>query len=312
MAVNQKIEFDALENEETIFLFSKEELVAQWQLMNYENDQCVCQANPISPISIPDNNQNDLNIYNSTNPVTSVKANSQSTLFDPVNAVQVTKKILPYGLFIYDDVPDIIKICNELGFKGRIIDKKVNGKLYIIIKGFPGKRNILTGTKYLASNTKIVKMALGSIELKKRIKSGGMLTFALTVSLDILEAVLDDESTMESLIGTIASDLIKIGIGSIIAGAAGLGVGAVTTIACGPLVVAIGVGFAVGWALDSIDDHYNLTDKLIQALEDFSADLSEKYESIEHDLSRQMHEFERQIIYKATRGFDIDNPFKEW
>jgi uncharacterized membrane protein len=100
------------------------------------------------------------------------------------------------------------------------------------------------------------------------VKSGARLTIFLTVPLTILECILKDQTTMTQIIGHVYSDLIKVGISSLIAAIAGIAVGSVVTFAAAPIIVAIAVGVVAGLALEAIDKHYGLTDKLVAAMEE--------------------------------------------
>ena len=113
------------------------------------------------------------------------------------------------------------------------------------------------------------------------------MTIFITVPLTILECFLKDQFTMSTLIGKIASDLAKIGIGSIMAAIAGLGVGAATSIAWMPIGAVIVVGLGFGLGLEWLDTKYKLTDKLVAALE---------------KLGDQMAKFEAQTKYFQYRG----------
>jgi hypothetical protein len=55
-------------------------------------------------------------------------------------------------------------MVNELGIiDGKVVINKVNGKNYALIKGFAGQRKLLRGTRFLASNPKIVDLAIGQL-----------------------------------------------------------------------------------------------------------------------------------------------------
>ncbi len=136
-------------------------------------------------------------------------------------------------------------------------------------------RKLFPGTKYLAENRKIIHMAIGGLGIKHMVKSGAMLTIFITVPLTILECFLKDRFTMSALIGNVASDLAKIGIGSIVAAIAGLGVGAATSIAWVPIGAVIVVGLGVGLGLEWLDKKYELTDKLVAALEKLGDQMAE-------------------------------------
>jgi hypothetical protein len=121
------------------------------------------------------------------------------------------------------------------------------------------------------------------------VKSGAILTIYLTVPLEILECFLNDEATMYSLIGNITSDLIKIGISSVVAVLMGLSVGAFTSLAFPPIGIAILMGVFTAVVLNGIDDQLNLTDKLIALLEDTGRSISKAAENKIGDAEKSLH-----------------------
>jgi hypothetical protein len=151
----------------------------------------------------------------------------------------------------------------------------IKGRQYIILKGYSGLRKYLPGTIYTVNNRKIIQMAIGEMGIKNMVKSGARLTICLTVPLTILECFLKDQTTMSQVIGHVSSDLIKVGISSIIATISGMAVGSVFTVAALPIAVTIGVGIIAGWAVEAIDTHYGLTDKLVAALEKLGDQVAE-------------------------------------
>ena len=136
-------------------------------------------------------------------------------------------------------------------------------------------RRLFPGTKYLADNRKIVQMGIGALGVKNMVKGGALLTICITVPLTILECFLKDQYTMSALIGNVASVLTKIGIGSIMATVAGLGVGAFTTFAAAPIVASIVIGVFAGLLLEWLDAKCQLTKKLVAALEKLSDQMAE-------------------------------------
>ncbi|MBT8338795.1 MAG: hypothetical protein KJP07_02165 [Desulfatitalea sp.] len=155
-----------------------------------------------------------------------------------------------------------------MGITGRAIPKVINGRQYIIFKGYPGLRTLFPGTIYLAKNRKIITMAIGALGIKHMVRSGAILTICITVPLTILECFLEDRATMTDLIGNVYSDLAKVGIQSIIAAIAGLAIGAYTSIAWIPIGLSIGIGVIFGLALEGLDTKYQLTDRLVDVLEE--------------------------------------------
>jgi hypothetical protein len=184
----------------------------------------------------------------------------------------------------------------------------VNGRTYLIVKGHPGLRSVLTGTRYLESNIKVVRLAIGRLGVSMAIAGGAMLTVVLYAGIDLLEYILDDHATLSMLSGTLATDLMKVGISSIVGLIMGLGVGVISTYAALPYVVAIVIGTGTNILLDYIDKTYGLTDKVVAALDKYAQEIAEKKENLEESLDLKYHEIEREVIWRMYK-FDIDNPY---
>ncbi len=204
------------------------------------------------------------------------------------------------------DSATAIRICKDLGLNGQYVIKTVGKKQYVIFKGYPGQRTILTGTRYLATNKKVVKMAIGRAGINSSIRFGGALTIVLFTGIEVIKWVIDG-STLSQLAATVATDMIKVGLGCIAAKAATLLVGCVTTAVAGPLVVAIVACVVASGMLNYIDEQYGLTAKLAAALSKYGDDFARKKDALEKSLGRKIHDTERELIYRIYR-FDIDNP----
>ena len=188
------------------------------------------------------------------------------------------------------------KLIGDLGYKGKVALKNVNGKQYVIFKGYAGLRSIFTGTRYLATNPKVVDMAIGKVGVNKSIISGARLTIFLVVPLNILNHILSDGQTMSRLIGSTAADLVKVGVASAIASLAATATAALTTLAAGPLIVAIVVGLAVAFALDELDKKYGLTEAFVKYLDD-------TYDNTIGEAKRQINRAEKQLKWNLLNGF---------
>ncbi len=200
------------------------------------------------------------------------------------------------------------KICRELGINGRVaVTTAADGRSYVIVKGYPGVRSVLTGTRYLETNVKVVKLAIGRVGLTASIAEGAILTIVLYVGIDALEYILEDHVTLAMLSGKLATDLMKVGISAIATLAVGLALGGLTTVAVGPLAAAIFVCTVTSAALDYFDMQYGATDKLVAAIDDLGQEIARKHEELQKSLGRAPHEIERRLIWRMFK-WDIDNP----
>lgn len=151
------------------------------------------------------------------------------------------------------------------------------------------------GTIYSTNNRKIITMAIGALGIKNMVKTGGILTIYITVPLTILEAFLQDYSTCYELVGNIASDLIKIGIASVMGAIAGIAIGGFTTLAIVPIGLAIIISIGTGIELNRLDDKYQLTEKLSAALEDMNDQIAQSIKNGVDEIQRS--------AYRGLGGF---------
>ena len=200
-------------------------------------------------------------------------------------------------------------VCKDLGLKGKAVAKVINGRQYIVLSGYAGLRTYLPGTVYSMKNRKIIQMAIGTLGIKNMVRSGARLTICLAVPLTILECILNDYATMASLIGNVASDLAKIGIGAILSAIAGLTIGAVMSTAVLPIIATITVSVLSGIALEAIDSRYGLTDKLVAIIEQYQQDFVRKKQAVENSVGRKFVEVEQEFVWRAY-GIDIKNGFQ--
>lgn len=200
------------------------------------------------------------------------------------------------------DLVLVTKILSELGIKGKIATKQVNNKTYIILKGTAGLRQTLKGTRYLASNPQILKLAIGTQGVSRTIVKGGIVTLLITIPLSIVDIILQDSVTVGKVIGTISTDIAKVLLSAGIGTLAAIAVGAVTTLAAGPLIAAIFIGIAASVALESLDQKYGITDKLIKAIDD---ELNSLYNKTIGEFVRGIRQVEEVLEYQMKNGLPV-------
>ncbi|WP_293268573.1 hypothetical protein [Neptunomonas sp.] len=185
------------------------------------------------------------------------------------------------------------KLLKEFGFDAqKVTVKTYAGKKYVIFKGYPGQREIFKGTRYLAQNPQVVRMAVGPKGIVSSVKSGFVLSVVLSVGIEVFDYVIRDDALLSELLGTITSDLIKIGLSSIAAAVAGLAVGSAAilgSVAAAPLIAAIAVGIVTGLVLEKIDRKLGATSALIKAYEKMGLDLRE----MKYEFNRNLNYLER-------------------
>ncbi|CUH78109.1 hypothetical protein TRM7557_01727 [Tritonibacter multivorans] len=192
-----------------------------------------------------------------------------------------------------------VAIVRKMGLSGRAYIKEVNGKAYVILKGHPGQRAVLNGTRYLRGNPKVAKLVLSAKDLAKgAVKMTGIAVVAFA-SLRVVEHVLSDQDPrLTALLGTVAMDVAKFAMAAGAGYLAGAAVGALTTLAAGPIVAAVVIGVGVSILLDRVDRKFGLTESLIRAIED----TVDNFENPFRKLARMIHDWERHIIQQAVNN----------
>lgn len=159
----------------------------------------------------------------------------------------------------------------------RVMMKHYGGKSYVIFKGYAGQRRVLKGTRYLATNPKIVRMAIGPKGIINSVKGGAAITVVLSAGIEVFDYFIRDEATLSHLLGTVTGDLITIGLSAIAGAVAGLLVGGSATlgaVAAAPLLMAVGVGLLTGYVIGKIDRKYKVTEALIEGYKQLGIELS--------------------------------------
>ncbi|MBY6189264.1 hypothetical protein KUV22_02420 [Microbulbifer agarilyticus] len=170
-----------------------------------------------------------------------------------------------------DDAVTLTRLVGDLGGVGaRAYIKNYGGRPHIILKGRPGLRNILTGTKYGIKNPKVVNMGLGRSGAVAAARQGGILTMVLLISYRVVDYALTDEATLSRLIGTLATDVVKVGITTAASIATAVFVGGFT-LAVGPIAAVLVVGVGVSMLLEYADQSYGITNRVVACIDELES-----------------------------------------
>jgi hypothetical protein len=320
MSIAEDLKIKLKNNQHTIFITDADDLLAVW-LFKRKNTfkrsvdfsrvpkewRCSAPPNdksPLMPCHVSIRNQTGQS-FNTVKPAFEYSTSAchghgrMSTIsasdLDTLEAVTFAKRnVAPYVSPILD-AGTLALVCKDLGIAGRAIPKVIKGRQYIAFSGYPGLRTMFPGTIYSTNNRKIITMAIGALGIKNMVKTGGILTIYITVPLTILEAFLQDHSTCYELVGNIASDLIKIGIASVMGAIAGIAIGGFTTLAIVPIGLAIIISIGTGIELNRLDDKYQLTEKLSAALEDMNDQIAKSIKNGVDEIQRS--------AYRGLGGF---------
>jgi hypothetical protein len=208
-----------------------------------------------------------------------IKSSPQGKKASVQSAWQKIKGKVGVGASYYasaDDAVTMAKLIGDLGGVGaRAYIKSYGGKPHIILKGHAGLRTILTGTKYGIKNPKVISMGLGKAGALAAAKKGGILTVVLLSAYRVANYFLTDQATLSQLIGTLATDVVKVGIAT---GAAILVASSavVATFAVGPIIAVVFVGVTASALLEIADNRLGITNRVIAGLDEIG-DNTENY-----------------------------------
>lgn len=116
-----------------------------------------------------------------------------------------------------NDAIVVTKTLNALGIAGITTYVKTTAAgTYIIIKGYAAHRSAaLSGTRYLASNPKMVQLGLGMKGMGGAVKGGFILSVVVATGIEIADFIFNDEKTMYDLVGGIGVEAAKAGLASL-------------------------------------------------------------------------------------------------
>lgn len=96
-----------------------------------------------------------------------------------------------------------------------------------------------------------------------------VLTVILSAVIRTIEWLFFDKGTVHSVLASFSTDVLKTALGTAAGLSASLvvaGASVAATVAVLPLATGIGVALLVGMGLDALDNHFQLTQKLVDAL----------------------------------------------
>ena len=187
------------------------------------------------------------------------------------------------------DAQAATNLLREFGLKGEAYPKGgPYGQRYIIFKGYPGERKFITGTRYLQSNPKIVNMAIGKLGVHKSVIQGASIAIVMYVGINLLEYFLNDEGTAARIFGTLATDITKVVVSGMMGALAGGTIATTMSLVFLPIIIAVGVTIATGWVLNLVDQNYQLTEKLVKAIEQTGNNIEDGFFKFFSDLEAEL------------------------
>lgn len=179
------------------------------------------------------------------------------------------------------DVVTTSMVISKLGSLGIKATVEINhlGNEIIKFTGWPNVRKILNAPRFRLDNPKVVDVGIGKYGLKNSIVSGARLTFYVAAAYRTVDFILNDETNLAKYIGSLATDVVKIGVVSALAW--GVGAVVVTPFVAMNLAVVVVAGLLFSVGLNYLDEEYKLTDKVVEYLEHAQQEMVEKAREIE-------------------------------
>jgi len=144
-------------------------------------------------------------------------------------------------------------------------------------------------------------MGLGKAGATASARIGGIVSVVLLSAYRIADYVLTDDATLTQLIGTLATDVVKVGIATGASIAAAMVLGA-TTFAVGPLVVVLLVGTGVTWLLDHVDNSLGITKRVIAGLDELEEDVGQYIARKKQQTLDSVEEVIEQVVENAVES----------
>ncbi|WP_075185143.1 hypothetical protein [Teredinibacter haidensis] len=192
---------------------------------------------------------------------------------------------------VLSDTKTLVVLATEMYKGGHILSKyRVNthaGRAYVVLKGYPGLRSQLNSTRYLANNPKVVSMGIGKLGVAKAIKGGIVISIIFSVAFHALEQLVNDRATWHDFVAGVSIDVASAVAGASIAwGVVSTIVGATAMAAIGPIALVVVVGAGITLALNAVNSHFGLTEKLATMLKQAESRMVSNIQKIRNEVYR--------------------------
>lgn len=203
-------------------------------------------------------------------------------------------------------------LAKDLSRSGNIFSQyyiaQRNGKEYVVFKGNQRLRQIITGTRYLASNTKLMKLGIGGKALQATAKSGVVISLFFSSILHSVRWIFEDDYRWTHWITHLSVDATKIaiaGVSGYLASIATAGAFLALT-STAPVILPIAAGLfvclAVGAALAMKDDE-TVTKQIIKTLETVEHELRNIDRTLKDGVFYVIDSSKKYVVHETRRVF---------
>ena len=223
------------------------------------------------------------------------------------NHIQSYASLTPIGL----DAAALTALAKEMKRGGQLFSRykiqSYRGVNYVIFEGYAGLREDLKGTRYQASNPKIVSMGIGKQGIKSVVSGGFVVSILISAGFHSVDQLLDDQRTWHDFVGGVAVDVAVAAVSSGIAwGAVGTYVGGATAmVAVGPLLAIVAVGTLATFFISRTIDTESLADIMANSLETLESSIKSEVEHSRRQIDRVERAYRSDPLSFLHRLFGI-------
>lgn len=222
-----------------------------------------------------------------------VSNSPQITLDKKKYWAQNKAKIKNFGAYlpVFSDTYALSILAAEMKRGGNILAeyriKAYSGKPFVILEGYAGLRTQLNGTRYLASNPKVVSMAVGKLGAARAINGGVVISVIFSLGFHALDQLMNDKATWHDFVAGVSVDLVTAATGGAIAwGVVASFVGGAAMVAVGPIAIVVITGAFLATGFNILSDHFELTQRLAKMLRESEARMLKNL----HDMKREVRQ----------------------
>jgi uncharacterized protein with FMN-binding domain len=97
----------------------------------------------------------------------------------------------------------------------------------------------------------------------------------VSAGIEILDFLFNDQKTLTQLVGSIGYEAVKSGVVAGLAYGLGAAVGVATSFAVLPIGILVVAGLVIGVGLNSLDNHYQIKQQVLNTLDSLSSDIEQ-------------------------------------
>lgn len=148
----------------------------------------------------------------------------------------------------------------------------IGKKIYVKITDYKSIRKILRLPRFKINPARLLDFSVSMVKTSVDTLKGARFCVWFSFAWRIVESIFKSECKVEEFLGNITMDIAKIIVTVYLTNIA-IAMGTAVTVVCGaavPMVLGvvaiIAIGYLITWSLDSLDNKYQLSDKLIAAI----------------------------------------------